>query len=129
MMKKLMSIGLMAALSGTGMVALAQSSTQNPAPTQQTAQTTTPRTQTTPRVETQRDATAAKQATPATPSSKDAMTQHTELQAMDTNKDGLVSEQEYMSHYETAYGKIKKDSAGMISLMDLESSTPAPTTR
>jgi hypothetical protein len=44
-----------------------------------------------------------------------------ELTAMDANRDGLVSRTEYMTHYEGLYGKIKKDSAGMISLKDLAS--------
>ncbi len=104
-MKNLMSIALMAALSGTGMAALAQAPTPTPvpkpAPTQQTA---------------------PKQATPpAIATSKEAPNQLVELTAMDVNRDGLVSRQEYMTHYEGLYGKIKKDSAGMISLKDLAS--------
>jgi glucose/arabinose dehydrogenase len=109
MMKNLMSIALMAALSGAGMAALAQAPT--PAPTQQTA----PK-QTAPQA-------APKQtAPPATASAKEAQqSQLVALTAMDANRDGLVSRQEYMSHYEGLYGKIKKDSAGMISLKDFAS--------
>ena len=101
-MKNLMSIALMAALSGGGMAALAQAPAPTPAPTQQTA---------------------PKQAAPAaTASSKEAQqSQLVALTAMDANLDGLVSRQEYMSHYEGLYGKIKKDSAGMISLKDFAS--------
>ena len=110
-MKNLMSIALMAALSGGGMAALAQAPTPTPAPTQQTA----PK-QTAPQ-------TAPKQAAPAaTASSKEVQqSQLVVLTAMDANLDGLVSKQEYMSHYEGLYGKMKKDSAGMISLKDFAS--------
>ncbi len=48
-----------------------------------------------------------------------------ELQAMDTDKNGLVSRQEYMGHYEDLYSKMEKNSAGMISLSDLTVSTAA----
>ena len=110
-MKNLMSIALMATLSGAGMAALAQAPTPTPAPAQQTA----PK-QTAPQ-------TAPKQAAPAaTASSKEAQqSQLVALTAMDANLDGLVSKQEYMSHYEGVYGKMKKDSAGMISLKDFAS--------
>lgn len=121
-MKNLMSIGLMAALSGAGMAALAQApkptAAPAPAPTQQTA--TSPQSPSVP---------AAKAAPPATASSKEAVNPLVELQAMDANRDGLVSRQEYMSHYEGMYGKIKKDSAGMISLKDMASATPIASTR
>jgi|SRR5688572_1472420 hypothetical protein len=103
MMKNLMSIGFMAALSGAGMAAWAQAPapTPTPAPTQQTAPN--------------------QAAPPAIASSKEAPSQLVELQAMDANRDGLVSRQEYMSHYEGLYGKIKKDGAGMINLKDFAS--------
>ena len=65
----------------------------------------------------------------ATASSKDAASLHVELTAMDANRDGLVSRQEYMAHYEGVYGKIKKDSAGMISLKDMASATPIASTK
>jgi hypothetical protein len=114
MMKNLMSIALMATLSGGGMAALAQAPAPTPAPTQQTA----PK-QTAPQ-------TAPKQAAPAaTASSKEAQQRElAALTAMDANLDGLVSKQEYMSHYEGLYGKMKKDSAGMISLKDFASTGP-----
>jgi hypothetical protein len=119
-MKNLMSIALMATLSGGGMAALAQAPTPTPAPTQQTA----PR-QTAPQTAPKQTApqTAPQQAAPAaTASSKEAQqSQLVALTAMDTNRDGLVSKQEYMSHYEGLYGKMKKDSAGMISLKDFAS--------
>jgi hypothetical protein len=51
-----------------------------------------------------------------------------ELQAMDANKDELVSRQEYMAHYEGLYSRMEKNSAGMISLKDLAASTPATST-
>jgi len=116
MMNKLMSIGLMAALSGTGMVAVAQTPTPKPAPTQQTAPKANPSTQATPTATPQSPSVAAKNVTPAATASLQV-----ELTAMDANRDGLVSRQEYMTHYEGLYGKIKKDSAGMISLKDLAS--------
>lgn len=112
-MKNLMSIALMAALSGAGMAALAQAPapTPTPAPTQQSA----PK-QTAPQAATKQTA------PPATASSKEAQqSQLVALTAMDANLDGLVSKQEYMSHYEGLYGKMKKDSAGMISLKDFAS--------
>jgi len=104
MMKSLMSIALMAALSGAAMAALAQA----PTPTQQPA---------------------AKQVAPAIASTKEEQSQLVELQAMDANRDGLVSRLEYMSHYEGLYGKIKKDGAGMISLKDFASGTPIAAAR
>ena len=119
MMNKLMSMGLMAALSGTGMLALAQAPTPQPAPTQQTAPKASPSAQTTPRANPQSPSVVPKEATPAATASL-----HVELTAMDANRDGLVSKQEYMSHYEGLYGKMKKDSAGMISLKDMTSATP-----
>lgn len=127
-MNKFTSIGLMVALSGTGMAALAQQPTPTPTPTPAPA----PTQQTLPRLDTKVQPTpsvAAKEATSATASSKDAASQQIELQAMDANHDGLVSRQEYMAHYEGLYGKIKKDSAGMINLKDLASATPVATAR
>ena len=125
-MNKFTSIGLMVALSGTGMAALAQQPTPTPtpapAPTQQTLPRVDTKVQPTPSV-------TAKEAVPATASAKDAASQQMELQAMDANLDGLVSKQEYMAHYEGLYGKIKKDSAGMINLKDLAGATPVATAR
>ena len=120
-MKRLMSIALMAALSGTGMAALAQAPTPTPIPTPQTA----------PRANPQVPSIPAKEAVPAAiasskeAASKEAANQLMVLTAMDANRDGSVSRQEYMTHYEGLYGKLKKDSAGMISLKDLASSPTA----
>ena len=109
MMKNLRLIALTAALSGTAMAAWAQAPTPTPAPKPAPTQQTAP-TPATP---------------PATATSKGAPNQLVELTAMDANRDGLVSRQEYMTHYEGLYGKLKKDSAGMISLKDLASSPTA----
>lgn len=122
MMKTAISIGLMTVLSGTGVAAWAQApTTPKPAPTQQAAPNVDPRAKVTPAPEAARDSATAKAATPATPaaSATAAKSQQMELQAMDTNKDGLVSKPEYMAHYEGLYGKMKKDSSGMINLKDL----------
>jgi hypothetical protein len=124
MMKKLMSIALMAALSGMGMAALAQAPTPRPTPTPapQTAPKVDPIVQT-PRVNPQIPSLSSKEtAPPAIAGSKEAQSELVELTAMDANRDGLVSRTEYMTHYEGLYGKFKKDSAGMISLKDLASS-------
>jgi hypothetical protein len=125
-MKKLMSIALMAALSGMGMAALAQAPTPRPtpAPAPQTAPKVDPTVQT-PRVNPQIPSLSSKEtAAPAIAGSKEAQSELVELTAMDANRDGLVSRQEYMTHYEGLYGKIKKDSAGMISLKDFASTSP-----
>jgi hypothetical protein len=108
MMKNLRLIALTAALSGTAMVALAQAPTPTPAPKPAPTQQTAPK----------------EAAPPAIASTKGAPNQLVELTAMDANRDGLVSRQEYMTHYEGLYGKIKKDSAGMISLKDFASTSP-----
>ena len=55
----------------------------------------------------------------------DVAKEHMALQAMDTNKDGLVSRAEYMAYYEDMFGKMKKDSAGMIDLKAMASASPA----
>ena len=121
MMKNLMSIALMAALSGAAMAALAQAPTPIPTPTPRAIPTPTP---------TPTQQPAAKQAAPAAiAGSKEAQSDLVVLQAMDANRDGLVSKQEYMTHYEGLYGKIKKDGAGMISLKDFASGTPIAAAR
>lgn len=126
-MKRLMSIALMAALSGTGMAALAQAPAPTPTPTPQTAPRVDPTAQATPRASPQVPSIPAKEAVPAPiatskeAASKEAANQLVVLTAMDANRDGLVSRQEYMTHYEGLYGKIKKDGAGMINLKDFAS--------
>jgi glucose/arabinose dehydrogenase len=110
-MKTVASIGLMTVLSAACGAALAQ----QPAPKEPTQQTA-PRAQATPRTE---PAPATSTATTAANAARDAASQHMALQTMDTNKDGLVSKAEYLAHYEGQFGKMKKDSAGMINLKDL----------
>jgi len=112
-MKNLMSIGLIAALSGAAVAASAQAPAPTPAPTQQAVPS--------PEIPgPQIPSVPAKKQVPAPPtaSSKEALNELQELQAMDVNRNGLVSRQEYMSHYEGLFAKMKKDSAGMISLKD-----------
>ncbi len=112
-MKTVASIGLMTLLSCACGAALAQ---QQPAPKVEPTQQTAPRAQAAPRAEL--PAPAASTATAATNAARDTASQHMALQTMDTNKDGLVSKTEYMAHYEGLFGKMKKDSAGMINLKD-----------
>jgi hypothetical protein len=133
MMKTAMSIGLMTVLaSGVG-VALAQPATPKVEPTQQTAPRVDPRSPIAQRADPSRENSATRQATPgtratpATPAApastahaaQDAASQHMALEAMDVNKDGSVSRQEYMAHYEGLFAKMKKDSSGKISLKDI----------
>ncbi len=42
------------------------------------------------------------------------------MKMMDTNKDGMISKDEFMKHHEMMYEKMKKNSAGMIDMKDME---------
>ena len=42
--------------------------------------------------------------------------------SMDTNQDGMVSKQEFVSHYEAMYDKMDKSGKGMVPVKDMEMS-------
>jgi hypothetical protein len=134
MKKTAVSIGLLTVLYGAGAFAQAPTQQAGPAqqvaPTQQTAPRGDPRAQAPSSSAPARDRAAAQadsrtEADSRSDDAKDSENQHRELQAADTNMNGLVSRQEYMAHYEGLYEELKKDSAGMISLKDLTASTTA----
>ena len=39
--------------------------------------------------------------------------------AMDSNGDGMISRKEYMRYHDSAYGKMKKGSNGMVSVQEM----------
>ena len=43
-----------------------------------------------------------------------------DMKMMDTDKDGMISKQEFMKHHESMYDKMKKDSNGMVSMKDMQ---------
>ena len=43
-----------------------------------------------------------------------------DMKKMDTNGDGMVSKDEYMSYHESIYNSMKKGSNGMVSTRDME---------
>lgn len=104
-MKTAISIGVMTVLSGVGATAWAQAPATQTAQTQQTAPA--------------RGSSASPAASLSDDAEKETARQHLELQAMDSDENGLVSRQEFMAHYEGLYADMEKDSAGMISLTDL----------
>ena len=47
---------------------------------------------------------------------------------MDTNGDGMVSKQEFMTHHEDMYGKMKQTNGG-VSIMDMDAQMNVGTTK
>lgn len=43
-----------------------------------------------------------------------------DMKMMDSNNDGMISKEEFMKHHESMYGKMKKDSNGMVSTKDMQ---------
>ncbi len=43
-----------------------------------------------------------------------------DLRMMDTNGDGMISKDEFMKHHEMMFDKMKKNSAGMVAMKDME---------
>lgn len=41
------------------------------------------------------------------------------MKAMDVNKDGMISKDEFMRHHETMWSQMKKNSSGMVDLKDM----------
>jgi hypothetical protein len=46
---------------------------------------------------------------------------------MDTNGDGMVSKQEYISHHEAMFDKMDKGGKGMVPVKDMDRATRAET--
>ena len=42
------------------------------------------------------------------------------MKMMDTNKDGMISKDEFMKHHEMMWDKMKKNSAGTVDMKDME---------
>ena len=42
-----------------------------------------------------------------------------DMKMMDTNKDGMISKEEFMKHHESMFDKMKKDSNDMVSMKDM----------
>lgn len=42
------------------------------------------------------------------------------MKMLDTNGDGMISKEEFMKHHEMMYEKMKKNSAGMVDVKDME---------
>jgi hypothetical protein len=42
------------------------------------------------------------------------------MKMMDTNKDGMISKDEFMKHHEMMWDKMKKNSAGSVDMKDME---------
>ena len=42
------------------------------------------------------------------------------MKMMDTNKDGMISKEEFTKHHEMMWDKMKKNSAGMVDVKDME---------
>ena len=47
---------------------------------------------------------------------------HMNKMSMDTNGDGMVSKQEYVSHHEAMFDKMDKGGKGMVAVKDMEMS-------
>ena len=45
---------------------------------------------------------------------------HMDMKAMDTNGDGMISKDEFMRAHEMKWDKMKKNSAGMVDMKDME---------
>lgn len=48
----------------------------------------------------------------------DAM--HSKMSMMDANGDGMISKEEYMNYYESAWDKMPKDKDGMVTMKDMQ---------
>jgi hypothetical protein len=42
------------------------------------------------------------------------------MKMMDTNKDGMISKDEFMKHHEMMWDKMKKNSTGSVDMKDME---------
>ena len=42
-----------------------------------------------------------------------------DMKMMDTNKDGMISKEEFMKHHEAMWEKMKKNKAGMVDMKDM----------
>lgn len=42
------------------------------------------------------------------------------MKMLDTNKDGMISKDEFMKHHEMMWDQMKKNSAGMVDVKDME---------
>lgn len=42
-----------------------------------------------------------------------------DMSTMDTNKDGMISKEEFMKHHEAMWEKMKKNKSGMVDLKDM----------
>lgn len=51
-----------------------------------------------------------------------------DYKSLDSNSDGMISKDEYMTHHETAYGKMKQTN-GSVSLKDMNSQMNVGTTK
>ncbi len=49
-----------------------------------------------------------------------AMGMDMDMKMMDTNKDGMISKQEFMKHHEAMWEKMKKDKMGMVDVKEME---------
>jgi hypothetical protein len=43
-----------------------------------------------------------------------------DMNAMDTNHDGMISKKEFMKYHEDMWAKMKKNKAGMVDIKDME---------
>jgi hypothetical protein len=43
-----------------------------------------------------------------------------DMKTMDTNKDGMISKQEFMKYHEAMWEKMKKDNMGMVDVKEME---------
>lgn len=43
-----------------------------------------------------------------------------DMKMMDTNKDGMISKDEFMKHHEMMWDKMKKNSGGSVDMKDME---------
>lgn len=48
------------------------------------------------------------------------MDKSTSIKMMDTNGDGMISKEEFMKHHEMMFEKMKKNSAGMVDMKEME---------
>ena len=51
---------------------------------------------------------------------RDRMMHSDNMKMMDTNGDGMISKDEYMSYHEQRYGRMHQNSEGMVSMRDME---------
>ena len=132
-MKKLISIGVIAALCTASMMATADD-TKTPYPkkdttstmgngtmsgTGSTTTTTTTKTDTKPMHDDMSPGTSMEKHDGM--DKHEGMGMHMDMKAMDSNGDGMVSKKEFLNYHTAMYDKMKKGPNGMISVTDMRS--------